>query len=66
MGMVKWGKKGEKKMKRSGCKGLLLLFGMLFALTGCEVAAGDTQHGTAVDAIQVEDVLLQVDFLLHR
>lgn len=49
-------------MKRNGLKGLLLLFSMLFALTGCEVSE-DTQHGTAVDTIQAEDVLLRVDFL---
>ena len=55
-------KKGEKKMKRKGFKGILLLLSMLFALTGCSVSEA-TQHGMAVDAIQAEDVLLRVDFL---
>ena len=50
-------------MKRKGLKGFLLLFSMLFALTGCEVSADDTQHGTAVDTIRAENVLLRVDFL---
>lgn len=49
-------------MKRKGFKGILLLFSMLFALTGCSVSEA-TQHGMAVDAIQAEDVLLRVDFL---
>ena len=55
-------KKGEKKMKRKGFKGILLLFSMLFALTGCSVSEA-TQHAMAVDTIQAEDVLLRVDFL---
>lgn len=49
-------------MKRKGFKGILLLFSMLFALTGCSVSEA-TQHGMAVDTIQAEDVLLRVDFL---
>ena len=49
-------------MKRKGFKGILLLLSMLFALTGCSVSEA-TQHGMAVDTIQVEDVLLRVDFL---
>ena len=52
-------------MKRKGFKGILLLFSMLFALTGCSVSEA-TQHqlgGMAGDAIQAEDVLLRVDFL---
>lgn len=49
-------------MKRKGFKGILLLLSMLFALTGCSVSEA-TQHGMAVDTIQAEDVLLQVDFL---
>ena len=44
-------KKGEKKMKRKGFKGILLLFSMLFALTGCSVSEA-TQHAMAVDTIQ--------------
>lgn len=58
-------KKGEKKMKRKGFKGILLLLSMLFALTGCSVSEA-TQHGMAVDAIQAEDVLLRVDFFECR
>lgn len=49
-------------MKRKGFKEILLLFSMLFALTGCSVSEA-TQHGMAVDTIQTEDVLLRVDFL---
>lgn len=56
-------KKGERKMKQKGWKGLLLALSLLLTLTGCSVPEATQQGAQRVEQIAAEDVLLRVDFL---